>query len=139
MRLDQLILFQNANTNSILTVDNVVSYAKDLFSEQVPYTVKKDIAGNEVILLNTHFIKCVRIALTDGCMDCMSRYEAKFWYEFVEYQNDIQDGIRNNVLSDIASVSSSIVQRELALVEMDHWINDELMGNTHLETKVCEI
>ena len=131
MTLTQLTTLSDKSTYKELTIDDGILFSKELLGEHKPYSVRIDIAGNDIILFNTHFINCMRQALTDGCVARMSKSELKFWLEFVSYQNDIQDGTRDDVI-----VSA---RRELALYELSVWLQDELNGIPHRETKECYV
>jgi hypothetical protein len=139
MTLTQLTTLNDNSTERELTIDDGILFGKELLGEYRPYTVRKDIAGENIILFNTHFVNCMRQALTDGCVDRMGKLELKFWLEFVAYQNDIQDGVRNDVVLDISKVQAPLQQRELALYALDEWMQDELNGVTHRETKECYV
>jgi hypothetical protein len=139
MTLIQLTTLNDNSTERELTIDDGILFGKELLGEHRPYTVRTDIAGEDVILFNTHFVNCMRQALTDGCVDRMSKLELRFWKEFVAYQNDIQDGVRDDVVLNINKVQSPLQQRELALYELSAWIQDELDGTPHRETKECYV
>ena len=138
MTLIQLTTLNDNSDERELTVDDGILFGKELLGEHRPYTVRIDIAGNDVILCNVHFTNCMRQALTDGCVDRMGKLELKFWLEFVAYQNDIQDGTRDDVVID-DSTSQAIVQRELALYSLSAWLQDEVNGIPHRETKECYV
>lgn len=131
MTLTQLTTLSDKSTYKELTIDDGILFSKELLGEHKPYSVRIDIAGADVILFNTHFINCMRQALTDGCVDRMGKSELKFWLEFVAYQNDIQDGTR-----DDAIVSA---RRERALEALSLWVHDELAGIPHQEIKDCYV
>ena len=139
MTFDQITTLNSTSTTRELRVDDGIKFSKELFGEHAPYSVRLDISGGEIILFNTHFINCMRQALTDGCVARMGKQELKFWYEFVRYQNDIQDGVRDDVELDISEIQSTSVRRELALEQLSLWISDELAGVPHEEIKECYV
>ena len=139
MTLSELEILNDVSSDVELTINDTIKFGKEILGEHKPYSVRKDIAGVDIILFNTHFIGCMRQALTDGCVARMSRSELKFWYEFVAYQNDIQDGVRDDLTADISEIQAPILQREAALVEMSQWISDELAGFEHPEIKECYV
>lgn len=137
MRFNQITILKEENPDTNLTIEAIIGYGKELFGSHMPYSIRKDIAGEDVILFNAHYVGCMRQALTDGCVARMSKHELKFWYEFVEYQNDVQDGVRDDLTTDVSEIQASVLQRERALYEMDAWISDELAGIEHPEEKEC--
>jgi len=139
MTLAQITTLNSISSKKELTVNDGIALGKELLGEHTPYSIRKDIAGVDIILFNTHFINCMRQALTDGCVARMSKAELKFWYEFVAYQNDIQDGTRDDAALDISEVQAPILRREAALEELSRWIADELAGTPHQEVKECYI
>ena len=139
MTFNQLEILNASSSEKELTIDDAISFGKEILGEHKPYSVRKDIAGADIILFNVHFINCMRQAITDGCVARMSRHELAFWYEFVAYQNDIQDGTRDDLHLDITEVQASILQREAALEELSRWMYDELNGIPHPEIKECYV
>ena len=139
MTFSQLEILNYESDERELTIGDCVLVGKELLGEHKPYSVRLDIAGVKIILFNIHFINCMRQALTDGCVARMSKSELKFWYEFVAYQNDIQDGTRDDFDSDISAIQSPIIERELALEELSVWVNDEIAGIEHPEVKECYV
>lgn len=116
------------------TIDDGIVYAKELLGEHKPYSVRRDIEGGNIILFNTHFISCMRQALTDGCVARMGKQELKFWLDFVKYQNDLKDGtLVAGTFPEPLSVHNA------ALEEVSRWISDELAGIPHPETKECYV
>lgn len=139
MTFSQLEILNYESDERELTIGDCVLVGKELLGEHKPYSIRLDIAGVKIILFNIHFINCMRQALTDGCVARMSKSELKFWYEFVAYQNDIQDGTRDDFDSDISAIQSPIIERELALEELSVWVNDEIAGIEHPEVKECYV
>ena len=139
MTLAQLTTINNESSDRELRIDDGIKFGKELLGEHKPYSVRLDIAGADIILFNTHFINCMRQALTDGCVARMGKSELKFWLEFVAYQNDIQDGVRDDVTLDISEIQAPVLQRERALEELSRWISDELAGIPHQEVKECYV
>ena len=131
MTLNQLITLNDVSPFRELTVDDGIAFSKELLGEHSPYSIRKDIEGADIILFNTHFINCMRQALTDGCVARMGKLELEFWYEFVAYQQDIQDGVLDTPIIDL--------QRLAALEELSRWISDEIAGIPHQEVKPCYI
>lgn len=127
---------------SVITVDNpyggvvnstyadLVGAAKEVFGQYTPYTVSVDIAGTVVTKMNEHFLGCVRNAMSDGCVARMGKAELKFWLDFVSYQNDIQDGTRDDV--NLATATKLQKELETAYATLSQWIVDELAGNKHV-------
>ena len=139
MTFSQLEILNKESSDTELTINDGLKFSKELLGEHYPYSIRKDIAGEDIILFNVHFINCMRQALTDGCVARMSRHELKFWYEFVAYQNDIQDDVRDDFHTDISVIQASVVQREVALEELSRWMYDELNGIEHQEVKECYV
>ena len=138
MTLTQLTSLNNYSLDKELTIDDGIAFSKQLLGEHKPFSVRKDIGGEDIVLFNVHFVGCMRQALTDGCIARMGKKELKFWLDFVTYQNDIQDGIRDDIIVD-ANTPASVVLNEKALQELSRWISDELAGIPHPETKECYI
>ena len=139
MTLTQLITLNSTSDERELRIDDGIKFGKELLGEHKPYSIRLDIAGEEIILFNTHFINCMRQALTDGCVARMGKSELKFWYEFVEYQNDIQDGTRDDFFMDVSEIQAPQLQRERALEELSRWISDEIAGIPHQQVKECYV
>ena len=97
MTLTQLTTLNDYSSDRELTIGDGIKLSKELLGEHKPYSIRKDIAGEDIILFNAHYINCMRQALTDGCVARMGKAELQFWYEFVAYQNDIQDGVRDDM------------------------------------------
>lgn len=106
-----------------------IAAAKELFGEHLPYSVRIGIDGTKSILLNSHFTGCVRSAMSDGCTARMGKAERVFWNAFIEYQDDIQDGTRDDV--DVTLLGEHGKELELAYAELSGWIVDELAGTAH--------
>ena len=139
MTFNELTILNASSSEKELTIDDGILFGKELLGEHMPYSIRKDIAGVDIILFNTHFINCMRQAINDGCVARMSKHELAFWYEFVEYQNDIQDGVRDDLPLDTTQTQSGVLQREAALEELSRWMYDELNGIPHPETKECYV
>lgn len=139
MTLTQLITLNNESTYRELRADDGVKFGKELLGEYRPYSVRLDMAGADIILFNTHFISCMRQAMTEDCVARMSKLELKFWIEFVAYQNDIEDGTRDDNSLDITEIQGPLLRRELALESLNKWIHDELVGNRHEEDRECYV
>jgi len=104
----------------------VIDKSISLMGEHRPYRVRKDIAGNSVVVFNEHFLYGVREAMSNGCVQSLGEVESAFWYKFVEFQNDVQDGVRDNPDKD-ADV-------EVALNALNEWVVVELAGGEHLSS-----
>ncbi len=135
MTFEELNTIKKECPNTEWTITNAISASKELLAQHRPYSVRVLIDGTQAILFNTHFINVMRQAMTDGCTARMSKLELAFWLDFVAYQNDIQDGSRD----DEVGTSPSDLLNELALEELSRWMVDEIAGTPHQEEIDCYV
>jgi len=79
--LNDLILYNDAERMTVAVYD-----AKEIFGENAPYTTELK-ADGKVVIFNTHFITCLREALSTGCMAKMDTEEEIVFQQFVKYQS----------------------------------------------------
>jgi len=126
-RLDKIDFY-----TSPTKITQALTEAKTLFGENPPYTVSYDIEGNYIILFESHFTDAVKVAVTDGCVSNMSREELDLWLEFIKYQKNVQNGVR-----DYLQVSSGSPQQVEAIKALSTWLVDELNGTPHPQATNC--
>ena len=112
---------------------DIISAVKSQLGEHLPYSKVTTPDGKIAIYFNTHFIESVSNAMYSGCLDGMGQSEKTFWLKFVKYQQDVQDGTRDDVVYSTLTGQSKEV--EAALTTLDKWLSDELLGlNTDAQT-----
>ena len=94
--------------NDTARMTDAVKDAKELFGENLPFFQESRL-GETIIIFNEHFIRCVREALSNGCMAKMNEEEERLFNQFIEYQ----DG---SSYRDISKDSSDI------MTALDKWL-----------------
>ena len=103
--------------------DKAVADAKELFGENLPYTVEYRLNGR-TIMFNDHFIKSVREALSTDCMAKMNAAEIQLFERFIAYQN-------GSMYRDITKSDNEVVKA------LDEWLMDDLNCKSHPVVNEC--
>ena len=102
--------------------------AKELLGTHKVYSTRFDASGYKTIIFEKHFLSCVLTALGNSSTGRMGAAEFNFWGNYVNYQADMQDGVRNDV--DVNTLTSKEKELELAYSTLGTWITNEIAGNT---------
>jgi len=105
------------------TMNEAVFAAKELFGENVPYTIEQRLEG-AVIIFDTHFMETLREALSSGCMAKMNSNEEELFIRFVEYQN-------GHSYRDISELNVDIMGA------LDTWLTNLVMCIPNAEINGC--
>jgi len=104
--------------SNVLKSNAAISSSKQLFGENVPYTIERKITG-KVVIFNDHFIRTAREAMSTGCMAKMNMTETNLFLRFIEFQN-------NNVYRDITDPSDIVLTS----------LNDYMMNAVYLTNQL---
>ena len=128
MTINQMeILAQDKTYTGKHSVERAIASAVEMMGAGFPYEVKVEINGEQVIWFTEHFISVAREALSDGRTTRMSVHELQFWLAYIEYEQDLVDGVRDTVVPN----SRNAKRQEAALAAFKIWMEDELAGIEH--------
>lgn len=113
------------------TIDNGITYAKDLLSQHVPYTKKYTLSGDNVVyVFPKHFTEGVILAFNTDNMSHLSKQERDFLLLFIAWQNFLLADPENPILP--GSIEDTFVSSKKAqLKDFNDWLVDELSNTTH--------
>lgn len=114
-----------------ITPTEAVYEAKSLLGEHKPYYTKTKSDGSPMIIFNDHFLRMVKRALDNDCIDGMSKREATFWLGYSAYSSDMIDGGRDDIIYDMSEIQQPKNELEQAYADMSVWLADEVAGNEH--------
>jgi len=107
-------------------VKKAVYDAKNLFSENVPYTIEYRLGNKKTYIFNDHFIKGIIKAFTTDCLDDLNNSEREVLENFINYENSLS-------YRDITSEQLEVVNA------LDKWLYNLCVGRENPKQNGCSI
>jgi len=103
-------------------IKKAVYDAKNLFSENVPYTIEYRLGEKKVYIFQDHFIRGILEAFTTDCMEKLNKSERQMLEKFIQYED-------NRVFRDITSSENE------AMAALDKWLFNLANGIDNLKSE----